>query len=47
MKLGQDTKSRSLIIIKMISGVCDVIVTSYEIHIKIEFHFETRSNMSK
>ena len=32
---------------KLFFGVFDVIVTSNEIHIKIEFHGETGSNMSK
>ena len=47
MKLGQNTKSRSLIIMNTISGVFDVIVTSYEIREKYQIHGRTTSNMSE
>ena len=47
MKLGQNTKSRSLIIMNIISGVYDVIVTSYENRDKIQIYGETTSNMPK
>ena len=37
MKLGQNTKSRSLIIMNNIPSVYDVIVTGYENHEKLKF----------
>ena len=47
MKFGQNTKSGSLMIMNTISGVYDVIVTSYEIREKNQIHGENASNMSK